>query len=67
MAAVATVDTRKFIDCRESRNGHPCSLRLSGSEQEVITAALEHAVSAHGHRGSEELRAVLRSAIKEER
>jgi DNA-binding MurR/RpiR family transcriptional regulator len=31
-----------------------------------LAAAVEHAVSAHGYRGWQELRLVLRAALKEE-
>jgi hypothetical protein len=41
-------------------------LRISGTETEVLAAAVEHAVSAHGYRGWEELRTVLRAALKDE-
>ncbi len=58
--------TRKYIDCREFDSRGNCSLRISGSETEVLDAAVEHAVSAHGYRGWEELRLVLRSALKDE-
>jgi len=58
--------TRKYLDCREFDTHGSCSLRISGTEAEVLAAALEHAVSAHGYRGWEELRLVLRAAIKDE-
>jgi hypothetical protein len=58
--------TRKYIDCREFDSQGGCSLRLSGTEAEVLTAAVEHAVSAHGYRGWDELRLVLRGALKDE-
>lgn len=58
--------TRKYIDCREFDSNGDCSLRISGTETEVLAAAVEHAVSAHGYRGWEELRLVLRAALKDE-
>jgi hypothetical protein len=57
---------RKYIDCREFDRRGRCSLRISGTEPEVLAAAVEHAVSAHGYRGWQELRLVLRAALKEE-
>jgi hypothetical protein len=57
---------RKYLDCREFDRHGSCSLRISGTEAEVLAAGLEHAVSAHGYRGWEELRLVLRAAIKDE-
>jgi predicted small metal-binding protein len=47
---------RKSIDCR--------SLRISGTEQEVLDAAVQHAVSAHGHERSQELREQLKAMLK---
>jgi len=59
-------ETRRYLDCREFNRHGQCSLRLAGTQEEVVAAALEHAVSAHGYRGSEELRLVLRAALKDE-
>jgi hypothetical protein len=63
---MSIVETRKYIDCREFNRSGSCSLRISGTEAEVLAAAVEHAVSAHGFRGWEELRLVLRAALKSE-
>jgi Protein of unknown function (DUF1059) len=58
--------TRKYLDCREFDKHGDCSLRISGTEAEVLAAAVEHAVSVHGYRGWQELRIVLRAALKSE-
>jgi predicted small metal-binding protein len=58
---------RKFIDCREYPSEKNCSLRISGTEDEVLDAAVQHAVSAHGHEHSPELRQQIRSLLKDER
>jgi hypothetical protein len=58
--------TRKYIDCREFDSQSSCSLRISGTEDEVLAASVEHNVSAHGYRGWEELRLVLRAALKDD-
>lgn len=42
---------RKVADCREFPSENNCSLTISGTEQEVLEAATQHAVSAHGRRG----------------
>jgi predicted small metal-binding protein len=39
---------------------------MSGTEEEVLDAAVEHAVSAHGHKKSPELREQIKSMLKEE-
>jgi predicted small metal-binding protein len=38
---------------------------MSGTEQEVLDAAVEHAVSAHGHENSPELRDQIKSMLKD--
>jgi predicted small metal-binding protein len=57
---------RKYIDCRDHPSEKSCSLRISGMEEEVLDAAVQHAVSVHGHRESAELRQELRSMLKDE-
>ena len=57
---------RKYIDCREIPSERNCSLRISGTEEEVLEAAVQHAVSAHGHENSAELREQLRQSLKDE-
>ena len=59
-------EQRKSIDCRNYPSEKNCSLKISGTEQEVLDAAVQHAVSAHGHKGSPELREQLKSMIKDE-
>jgi predicted small metal-binding protein len=56
---------RKSLDCRDYPSEKNCSLRLSGTEQEVLDAAVQHAVSAHGHQKSPELRDQLKSMLKD--
>ena len=56
---------RKSIDCRDYPSEKNCSLKISGTEQEVLEAAVQHAVSAHGHKSSLELRDQLKSMLKD--
>lgn len=56
---------RKFVDCRDYPSEKNCSLRISGTENEVLDAAVQHAVSAHGHENSSELREQIKSMLKE--
>ena len=58
--------TRKSIDCRDYPSGKDCSLKISGTEDEVLDVAVQHAVSAHGHENSAELRKEIRSLQKDE-
>jgi predicted small metal-binding protein len=57
---------RKSIDCRDYPSEKGCTLKMSGAEDEVLDAAVQHAVSAHGHSNSPELRGQLKSMLKEE-
>ena len=56
---------RKSIDCRDYPSEKDCSLKISGTEEEVLDAARQHAVSAHGHDKTPELRSQLRSMLKD--
>jgi len=56
---------RKSIDCRDYPSAKNCSLRISGTEQEVLDTAVQHAVSTHGHKNSPELREQLKSMLKD--
>jgi plasmid stability protein len=58
--------TRKIIDCRDAPNEIGCTLALTGEPDEVVAAAAEHAVAAHGHTDSAELRERLRDALRDE-
>ena len=58
---------RKSIDCRNHPSEKNCSLKISGTEEEVLDAAVQHAVSAHGHRSAPELREQTKSMLKDER
>ena len=60
------VDTRKMIDCGSMPNDINCTLKISGREDEVLKAAVEHAVSSHGHENTPELREGIRQMIKDE-
>ena len=53
---------RKSIDCREF--GGDCSLKISGTENEVLDLAVLHAVTKHAHADEPGLRDELRSALK---
>jgi predicted small metal-binding protein len=57
---------RKSIDCRDYPSEKNCSLKISGTEKEVMDAAVQHAVSAHGHQNTPELREQIKSVLKDE-
>jgi len=57
---------RKVIDCRATPNTVGCTLLIAGQEEEVVRAAVLHAVDVHGHSDTPELRQQLRSMLKNE-
>ena len=56
---------RKVADCRLYPSDNNCTLRIEGTEEEVLEAATQHAVTAHGHTNSPELREQLRALLKD--
>jgi predicted small metal-binding protein len=58
--------SRKYIDCREMPSENNCDLAMAGSDEHVLAAAVTHAVTAHGHEDTPELREQIRGALKEE-
>lgn len=57
---------RMYLDCREMPSESGCDLALSGSEKHLLNAAITHAVTAHGHTDTPELREQIRAAMKTE-
>jgi len=55
--------TRKMIDCRQVPNEIGCTLTIAGEEDEVLDAAVMHAVEKHGHQEAAGLRDELRGAL----
>lgn len=59
--------TRKYIDCREYPSEMHCSVAISAdNEDELLEAAVQHAVSVHQHQDTPELRQQIRQLFKEE-
>lgn len=57
---------RKYIDCRAIPSDSKCTVAISAdTENELMDAAVQHAVSVHGHRDTPELREQLKKAFKE--
>lgn len=56
--------TRKYVDCREMPSESLCTIAISGDdEEELLDAALQHAIRAHGHRDCEQTRTLLRQMM----
>jgi predicted small metal-binding protein len=60
------VMTRKYIDCRNYPSEMNCTLALAAdSDEELLEAAVQHAVAVHGHQDSPDFRRQLRSLFKD--
>jgi predicted small metal-binding protein len=57
---------RKYIDCREMPSESNCDLTMAGSEEHLVEAATIHAVTAHKHEDTPQLREEIRGAMKDE-
>jgi predicted small metal-binding protein len=57
--------SRMFIDCREVPSASRCTVAISAdSEEELLEAAVQHAVSVHHEHDSPELRQEIRKAFR---
>jgi predicted small metal-binding protein len=57
---------RKYIDCREYPSEMNCTLAIvADNEKELLEAAVQHAVSVHGHKDTPEFRQQLSGMFKE--
>lgn len=59
-------EIRKVIDCRRFPAEKPCSIAISGTEDEVVELGVLHATTAHAHQDTPELREQLRSMLQDE-
>lgn len=58
--------TRKYIDCREFPSDANCTVAMcADSDQELLEAAVQHAVAVHKHEDSPELRQQIKQLFKE--
>lgn len=55
---------RKAIDCRDYPSERGCTLRVEGTEEEVLEAAVNHAITSHGHTDNPELKEQIRGLLK---
>lgn len=61
-----TTSRRKVADCRRFPSEKGCSLTIAGTEDEVLSVAVRHAVEEHGHDDSPELREQIRAMLEDE-
>jgi predicted small metal-binding protein len=58
--------SRKYIDCRDYPSEMHCSIAISAdSDQELVEAAVQHAVTVHKHEDTPEFRKMVQEQIKE--
>lgn len=56
---------RMFVDCRDYPSEMNCTVAISAdSNEELLEAAVQHAVAVHGHHDSPELRQELTKMIR---
>jgi hypothetical protein len=56
---------RTHIDCRAFPSAMNCTVALAAdSDDELLEAAVQHAITIHGHHDSPELRAQLRTLFR---
>ncbi len=58
-------EKRKVIDCRLVEVNSKCTLAISGTEEEVIKAGVEHAKSCHGEKDTPELRKAIKHLLRD--
>lgn len=57
---------RKVADCRKFPSEKNCDVYMSGSEEHVLEAAVQHAIGSHGHQDTPELREEVRKFLVDE-
>ena len=57
---------RYYVDCREMPSETNCDLVMAGSEDHLVEAAAMHAITAHKHEDTPELRDEIRASMHEE-
>jgi predicted small metal-binding protein len=56
--------SRVFIDCREVPSASGCTVAMAAdSEDELLEAAVQHAMAVHGEHDTPELRTEIRKAF----
>lgn len=57
---------RKYIDCREFPSEIKCTVAITAdSEDELVDAAVQHAVAVHGEHDTPAFRSEIKKAIHE--
>lgn len=57
--------SRVYIDCRQVPSESKCTVSIAAdSKEELLDAAVQHAVAVHGHKDSPELREMIGKSIQ---
>jgi hypothetical protein len=57
---------RFMADCRRFESDSNCQLTIIGPEEDVVAAAVQHAIASHGHADTPELRDGIRGMLEPE-
>jgi predicted small metal-binding protein len=58
--------SRKYIDCRAYPSDIGCTLAIcADTEEELLEAAVAHAVAVHSHTDTPQFRSLLRTLLKD--
>jgi Protein of unknown function (DUF1059) len=57
---------RVMADCRRFESESKCQLTIIGPADDVVDAAVQHAVASHGHQDTPELRERVRAMLEPE-
>jgi predicted small metal-binding protein len=57
---------RRKISCGDYPSELGCTVTITGTEEEVVRLAALHAVDAHGHQDTPELREKIRASLRDE-
>jgi hypothetical protein len=60
------MEKRKVIDCRKYPSDINCTVAISGKEEELLPVAVFHAITAHGHVDTPELREQIKALLEDE-
>jgi predicted small metal-binding protein len=56
---------RKMVDCRKVPSENNCTLTIAGTQDEVLDAAVAHAIAKHGHEDTPELRQMIAAGMED--
>lgn len=57
---------RRRMSCTDVPTDSGCTVTIAGTEDEVVQLAALHAIDAHGHKDSPQLREQIRAVLRDE-